>query len=110
MRINFTAALMPVLGLYLAARIVSAAADNPLPHDTEYDYDPPVPGSYDLPIIKLAPDGAIVDSTGQALKLRELTHGRVTVLSFVYTRCAAPKACPYATGVLYDLHALSADD
>jgi cytochrome oxidase Cu insertion factor (SCO1/SenC/PrrC family) len=32
------------------------------------------------------------------------------VLSFIYTRCAAPRACPYATGVLYDLHALSAQD
>ena len=32
------------------------------------------------------------------------------MLSFIYTRCAAPKACPYAIGVLYDLHALSAQD
>jgi|SRR5215216_2707158 len=81
-----------------------------LSHDSDYDYDPPVAGSYSLPIIKLAPDGAIIGSTGQALNLRELTHGRVTVLSFIYTRCAAPKACPYAMGVLYDLHAVSADD
>jgi len=26
------------------------------------------------------------------------------VLSFIYTRCAAAKACPYATGVLRQLH------
>ena len=110
MRINFTAALMPVLGFYLAARIVSAAADNPLPHDTEYDYDPPLPGSYSLPVIKVAPDGPIIDSDSGARNLSELTHGRITVLSFIYTRCAAPKACPYATGVLYNLHALSTGD
>ncbi|MBO0695083.1 MAG: SCO family protein, partial [Verrucomicrobia bacterium] len=85
-------------------------AEGVLPHDSEYDYDPPVPGSYTLPVIKTAPDGAIIDSSGKALNLSELTHGRITVLSFIYTRCAAPKACPYATGVLYDLHALSSGD
>jgi cytochrome oxidase Cu insertion factor (SCO1/SenC/PrrC family) len=32
------------------------------------------------------------------------------VLSFIYTRCAAAKACPYATGVLRELHELSTKD
>jgi len=32
------------------------------------------------------------------------------VLSFIYTRCTAAKACPYATGVLMQLHRLSAED
>ena len=103
-------ALALVFTVYLAAGIVSLAADSAVPHDSDYDYDPPVPGSYALPVIKMAPDGAIIDSAGQASNLRELTHGRITVLSFIYTRCAAPKACPYATGVLYDLNALSAQD
>jgi cytochrome oxidase Cu insertion factor (SCO1/SenC/PrrC family) len=89
---------------------VAIAADNVLSHDQNYDYNPPVPGSYSLPIIKAAPDGAIIDSDSKSLNLSELTHGRITVLSFIYTRCAAPKACPYATGVLSQLHALSADD
>src|SRR5262249_22002922 len=43
-------------------------------------------------------------------RLAELTHGRITVLSFIYTRCAAAKACPYATGVLMQIHRESADD
>ena len=68
------------------------------------------PGSYLLPVIKVAADGAIIDSNSKSLNLSELTHGRITVLSFIYTRCAAPKACPYAAGVLSQLHALSADD
>ena len=109
-----TVRLIRLVGLLLAvsltAQVVSVAADTGLSHDSDYDYEPPVPGSYDLPIIKLAPDGAILDSTGQALNLSALTRGRITVLSFMYTRCAAPKACPYATGVLYDLHAFSVDD
>ena len=69
-----------------------------------------MPGSYSLPVVKSAADGAIVDSNGKSLSLRDLTHGRVTVLSFIYTRCAAGRACPYATGVLNQLHQLSADD
>jgi protein SCO1 len=96
--------------LYLSRFIVAFAADTVVSHDQDYDYNPPMPGSYTLPVIKVASDGAIIDSTSKALTLRELTHGRITVLSFIYTRCAAPRACPYATGVLYDLHALSAQD
>ena len=80
------------------------------PRDSDYDYDPPVPGSYSLPVVKAAADGALFDSEGKSLSLRDLTHGRITVLSFIYTRCAAAKACPYAAGVLNQLHSLSADD
>jgi cytochrome oxidase Cu insertion factor (SCO1/SenC/PrrC family) len=99
-----------VLTLYLSSLTVSVAADYVLSRDKDYDYDPPVPGSYALPVVKVAPDGAIIDSAGRPLNLRDLTHGRITVLSFIYTRCAAPKACPYATGVFSQLHALSEDD
>ncbi len=110
MNVTRTRVLALVLTFYLTARIASLATDSALPHDSDYDYDPPVPGSYALPVIKVAPDGAIIDLSGKGLNLRELTHGRITVLSFIYTRCAAPKACPYATGVFYDLHALSTGD
>src|SRR5215470_18645761 len=98
------------LTLYLSRVTVGPAADNVVSHDQDYDYDPPVPGSYALPVIEVAPDGAIIDSAGTASNLRELTHGRITVLSFIYTRCAAPKACPYASGVLIQLHKVSAED
>jgi cytochrome oxidase Cu insertion factor (SCO1/SenC/PrrC family) len=76
----------------------------------DHDYDAPVPGSYTLPVVKQAADGDVLDSKGHELRLRELTRGRITVMSFIYTRCAAAKACPMATGVLMDLHDLSADD
>jgi len=110
MNVSRTRVLALALTLYLCRLIVSVAADNVLSHDNDYDYDPPVPGSYTLPVMKVAPEGAIIDSAGRSLNLRDLTHGRITVLSFIYTRCAAPKACPYATGVLTQLHTLSADD
>lgn len=76
----------------------------------EYDYDAPAPGSYTLPVVKAAADGQLLDSRGQPLRLRELTRGRVTVLSFIYTRCASARACPFATGVLMQLHRQSAED
>ncbi len=107
---NFRSSRRAVAGfatLVLAAAI-SLAADPP--RDSDYDYDPPVPGSYSLPVVKAAGDGALLDSAGKSLNLRDLTHGRVTVLSFIYTRCAAGKACPYATGVLNQLHLLSVAD
>jgi Uncharacterized protein SCO1/SenC/PrrC, involved in biogenesis of respiratory and photosynthetic systems len=74
------------------------------------DYVPPVPGTYNLPVIKPAGDGEVIDSQNHSLHLRELTHGRVTVMSFIYTRCAATKACPFATGVLRQLHQESQND
>jgi protein SCO1 len=80
------------------------------PRDEDYDYDPPLPGSYSLPVIKDAAGGALLDTNNKPIDLRELTHGRITVLSFIYTRCAAPKACPYATSVLGQLHDRSAKD
>ena len=99
-----------MLTLILSGVVVSAKADNLFPRDKDYDYDPPVPGSYSLPVVKVAPAGGIIDSAGRSLTLRDLTHGRITVLSFIYTRCAAAKACPYAAGVLNQLHLLSVDD
>ena len=85
------AGTLPVLG--------SASAE-----DFDYSYSAPVPGSYRLPVIKPAGDGEVVDWRNHPLRLRELTRGRVTVMSFIYTRCAAARACPYATGVLLHLH------
>jgi len=82
----------------------------PLPRTSDYDYDVPAPGSYTLAVVKAAADGAVLDSAGRPLRLRDLTQGRITVMSFIYTRCAAAKACPYATGVLMQLHRLSTED
>ena len=91
-----------------AAAVVLGQADTG--RVAEYDYDAPTPGTYSLPVIKPAGDGALLSSTGGPVRLAELTRGRITVMSFIYTRCAAAKACPYATGVLMELHRESAND
>jgi cytochrome oxidase Cu insertion factor (SCO1/SenC/PrrC family) len=102
--------MLGVLSLTFVLLSVSLASAVDLPRDRDYDYEPPVPGSYSLPVVKAAGDGAIFDSNGKPLNLRDLTRGRITILSFIYTRCAAMKACPYAAGVLNQLHLLSVDD
>ena len=107
--LNFARVLTIALAVFSAAIASLLAEDHPL-RDSDYDYDPPVPGSYTLPVVKPAADGALLDTNNKAINLRDLTRGRITVLSFIYTRCAAPKACPYATGVLSQLHDLSAKD
>jgi cytochrome oxidase Cu insertion factor (SCO1/SenC/PrrC family) len=95
--------------IFLIVRVTSFAGDQ-LPRDSDYDYEAPAPGSYTLPVIKLAADGALLDSNNKNVQLRDLTHGRITVLGFIYSRCAAPRACPYATNVFDQLHSVSAKD
>jgi cytochrome oxidase Cu insertion factor (SCO1/SenC/PrrC family) len=99
-----------LLLLLIVAQFAKAGADETLSRSADHDYDSPAPGTYQLPVIKIAADAALLDAAGKPTNLRELTRGRVTVLSFIYTRCASAKACPMATGVLMDLHELSADD
>lgn len=99
-----TVKLQAVLALLAFVGTIRAGAEG------DVDYQAPIPGTYNLPIIKAAGDGEVVDSQNHSLHLREFTHGRVTVMSFIYTRCAAAKACPYATGVLKHLHQQSQDD
>ena len=103
------ALLFAVLLALLLKIIASAHAEEQLPRTADHDYDAPTPGTYELPIIKSAADGALLDAAGKPVNLRDLTRGRITVLSFIYTRCASPRACPMATGVLMDLHELSAE-
>lgn len=97
------------MSLVLGGVAPAAPAAEPT-RSADHDYDAPAPGSYQLPAIKPAADGEVLDAQGRTLRLHELTRGRVTVLSFIYSRCAEAKACPYATGVLSQLHHLSAEE
>jgi cytochrome oxidase Cu insertion factor (SCO1/SenC/PrrC family) len=76
----------------------------------EYDYDPPEPGSYQLPAWKAAGDGQVLGEDGEPRRLKELLEGRITILSFIYSRCADPTACPMATAVLSQIQGVSRKD
>jgi protein SCO1 len=103
-----------VVFIFLGAAIASSpAADLPAGgggRTTAYDYEAPQPGTYQLPVVKPAADGALVDSAGKTTSLSELTGGHITVVSFIYTRCGDAQACPYASNVLNQLHEASLKD
>ena len=97
-------------GIGGGARVDTALPEQNLKPSAEYDYDIPQPGTYTLPKIMAAGDGVVLDGDGSRLSLTETMRGRITVLSFIYTRCPDPRACPMATGALRQLHELSARD
>ena len=85
---------------------VAAAAGNAAPHHAEgavlptFDYEPPAPGTYTLPDIAPSPPGTVLDSEGRQHPLARFTSGRLTLLSFIYTRCSDRLGCPFASAVL----------
>lgn len=76
----------------------------------EYDYDVPAPGSYKLPVLKTAADGVVLAPDGKPVRLQDLATGRITLLSFIYTRCTDPRACLRASGVLKQMQQLTLAD
>ena len=69
--------------------------------------DPAVAAAPWLPVIKPAPEFALLDTAGRPVRLSEL-RGRVVLVAFVYTRCTA--ACPLLTARMARLQAtLGAD-
>lgn len=105
-----SALLSTLLFVPIGTGVLASNASAKSTRTTEHDYDAPAPGTYVLPVIKPAADGVSLDATGKPVHLRDVTRGRVTVMSFIYTRCGVAKACPYATGVLLQLHQASAKD
>jgi len=73
-----------------------------------YVYALAPPGSYKLPRIKPAAGAALLDEAGKPVDLAALYAGRLTILSFMYTRCG--DACPLAGLRLADLQQLAAAD
>lgn len=88
---------------------VNASAPK-LARTDEYDYEPPAPGSYTLPVVQEASDGTVVGPDGKAIQLHGLLAGRIAILSFIYTRCSDPRACLRASSVLSQLQQLSRQD
>lgn len=93
--------------LLLAALANPAAAHNAARDaGTALDFVAPPAGSYRLPPIQASPEGEVLDDSGRMRRLSEFTHGRITVLGLVYTRCADAEACPRATWAFSELRRL----
>ena len=62
-------------------------------------------GSYNLPALKDAPDGKILDEKGDSKQLHELYKGKYTLLSFMYSNCKDVNGCPLSSYVFYKIKA-----
>ncbi len=87
--------------LCLAAR----GGAHELPRAPRADFVPPPAGSYELSVIDRAPNGRVLDSDGRRWRFARFTHGRVTLVSFVYTYCVDPVGCPLAYETMVQLRA-----
>jgi cytochrome oxidase Cu insertion factor (SCO1/SenC/PrrC family) len=74
----------------------------------DYVYELAAPGSYDLPRVRPAADAQLLDESGTAVELSSLFAGRLTVLTFMYSRCG--DVCPLAALRLADLQRLAEED
>ena len=88
-----------VAALILCAHAVAHEASVP----SRLDFVPPEPGTYTLQKIMRAPEGTVLDTSGNRRKLSAFTTGKVTVLSFIYTTCTDASGCPLALAILHDL-------
>ena len=67
-------------------------------------YSVPEAGTYSLPPLWNAADGEILLTNGKSAQLAEIYgHGKITVLSFIYTQCDDVNGCPLATFVLHSV-------
>jgi len=101
----------PVLRLGLAALGFWAATVVAAPHQheppvvlapgyAELEFEPPAVGSYLLPTMGDAADGAVLGTDGKAGRLHDFIGGKASVLSFIFTTCNDVNGCPLATYVM----------
>lgn len=74
------------------------------PMGDEFDFEPPVAGSYKLQSIKPAPDGLVMASDGAKQDLSDILAGKISLVSFVYLMCGDVNGCPLATSTLFDVY------
>lgn len=74
----------------------------------EFDFDPPAPGSYNLPPLKSAPEGTVLTDSGDPAKLSRLLGGKISLVSFVYLLCSDVNGCPLAMSTLFSIYDRSA--
>jgi cytochrome c peroxidase len=68
-------------------------------------FDAPSPGTYQLPPLFAAPDGAVLDSAGTRRRLHDLTGDKLVLMGFIYTHCPDVNGCPLASFVMKKVQA-----
>ena len=69
-------------------------------------FTPAAAGTYDLPVITRVSPVVLIDAAGRRVNTASLMHGKVAVVSFIYTACSDRLGCPLAGMALKELQAL----
>lgn len=80
-----------------------SAADPTQPQAPYMQFVPPAAGTYQLQRIQRVPEAMLLDRHARVRPLRELTRGKVTLLTFFYTYCTDPWGCPFAYSLMTGL-------
>lgn len=70
----------------------------------------PAPGTYKLSDLGAAPDGALLDSSGNPTSLHDVFPNRITLLSFMYSSCNDVNGCPLSAYVFHQIKSAMQDD
>jgi cytochrome c peroxidase len=68
-------------------------------------YEPPAPGSYELPVISRVREHRLLDPAGERVPLLDLAPSQAALVSFVYRACADAEGCPLALAILQRIDA-----
>jgi cytochrome c peroxidase len=74
------------------------------------DFEPPEPGTYELPPIARLADHRLLGSNGQPVQLAAAKRGRLAVVAFIYTTCSEAAGCPLAEAILQRVDRRLAED
>ncbi len=76
----------------------------------ELEYEPPAPGTYELPVLGEAVDGNVIDMHGNPTTLHEIMDGKLVLMGFIYTHCPDVNGCPLASYVMKQVQAKLVED
>lgn len=66
-------------------------------------FEPPRPGSYELPSIGTVGAHSLLDAEGRRVEMLDLEKGELALVSFVYASCPEGYGCPFALSVFQSL-------
>jgi cytochrome oxidase Cu insertion factor (SCO1/SenC/PrrC family) len=91
----------------LLVGIGAAGAHEPGPEEEADEsfllFDPPAPGTYELPGIQQVGEHPLVDAEGHRVPLLGLTPDQVAIVAFIYSHCVDGHGCPLALATLQRL-------
>ncbi|MEW8231806.1 MAG: cytochrome c peroxidase [Candidatus Thiodiazotropha endolucinida] len=93
--------------IWLAAVLISSASADLLsdsaPGYGELGYTLPAIGSYSLPALGEAGNGAVLNGDGKQQSLHDLFNDRYALLAFIYSTCSDVNGCPLSSHVFYKI-------